>query len=732
MRIVRYLLQHKVALLVVFALLVVQAACDLALPTYTSDIVDVGIQQGGVEDVAPAALTAESYEAIACMLPTADEETFRASYDWDAESGCYQLNAHGYDQRTQLNSMMALPLVVLHTEGLTGDFSVSDLTAAYQAGLISKDQILAGLDTVRANMGDASDALLQQQGISAAKAEYAATGTDTNALQMDYLLRTGGIMLGMAALSMLVSVLIGFVASRTGTRIGQTLREKLFTQVLSFSDAEINSFSAASLITRGTNDIQLIQMICIMLQRMVLYAPIVGIGGVVLVAQRTLSLWWIVALAVVAVIIVVVVLFAVTMPKFKIVQKLIDKVNLVAREMLTGMPVVRAFGREAYEENRFEGANFQLMRTQLFTNRAMAFMMPAMTLIMNLTSVLIVWVGGHFVDAGTLQTGDLIALITYSMMIVMSFLTIGMVAIMLPRASVAAARVDEVIACEPSIVDPAGAGAGDDATSGATITFDDVSFRYDDTSDYVLEHVSFTAEAGQTCAIIGPTGSGKSTIVKLIERFHDVSEGRVLLDGTDVRDMPQHALRAQLGYVPQKAFLFEGTVESNVDYGGNTSEERRNLALEVSQSAGFVAEKEDGLHSEISQGGTNVSGGQRQRLAIARALATDARAYLFDDSFSALDYKTDVLLRQGLSTRLVGRTVLIVAQRIATIMHADNIVVLDEGRVVGQGTHAQLLESCEAYREIALSQLSERELFGQQAAAAQPVAPALEGGECHE
>ena len=535
---------------------------------------------------------------------------------------------------------------------------------------------------------------------------------------MDYLVATGAKMLGLAALGMVIAVMVGFLASRTAAKVGRSLRERLFNQVVGFSDAEIQSFSAASLITRGTNDVQLVQMVTVMLLRMVLYAPILAIGGIIMIARTDLSMGWIIIAAVVAIAVVMGVLMKVAMPKFNIMQKLIDRVNLVSRELLTGLPVIRAFGREQHEEARFDEANTRLMKTQLFTNRVMTFMMPLMMLIMNLVSVGIIWFGGHAIDAGNLQTGDLIAFITYSMVIIMGFLMIGMLSIMLPRADVAAQRIDEVLACKPSIVDPKPGKAKDallgaNGLPGARIAFENVSFKYSDGAECVLEDVSFTCEPGKTTAIIGSTGSGKSTVLKLAERFHDVTSGRITVDGVDVRDVSQHALRAQLGYVPQAAFLFSGTIASNVGYGvDGADEDRIREAADVAQASEFIAERPEGLATPISQGGTNVSGGQRQRLAIARALATDARAYLFDDSFSALDYKTDAALRHELSTRLGGKTMVIVAQRISTVLNADQIVVLDEGRVVGRGTHEQLMGSCQEYREIAMSQLSEEELKG--------------------
>ena len=546
---------------------------------------------------------------------------------------------------------------------------------------------------------------------------YKAAGVDLFPMQMAYLGRIGVVMLVVAAFAMIIDVAISFVASRTGASIGRDLRRRLFARVVAFSDAEINRFSAASLITRGTNDVVLIQNVCMMMLRMVLYAPILALGGVVMVMVTNPQLGWIVVVAVAATFAVIAVLFRLTLPRFKIMQKLIDRVNLVAREMLTGLPVVRAFNRDGYEEARFDDASARLMRTQLFTNRAMAFMMPAMMLIMNLTSVAIVWFGAGSVAAGSLQTGDLIAFITYAMVIIMGCLMMGMISIMLPRADVAAQRVNEILGTEPSVRDPQNpAGKGESGeTRGARIAFEQVSFRYEDDSEPVLADVSFTAEPGTTLAIVGSTGSGKSTIVKLIERFYDVNEGAVTVDGIDVRQWAQADLRAQLGYVPQKAFLFAGTVKSNIAYGDETADtDDIRAALAAAEALAFVEEREEGLAAPIAQGGTNVSGGQRQRLAMARALVRRPRAYLFDDSFSALDYATDAQVRAGLAAFAAGSTVIIVAQRISTVLTADRIVVLDEGRVVGTGTHAELMEACPAYREIALSQLSEEELSCQE------------------
>ncbi|QOS69519.1 ABC transporter ATP-binding protein [Eggerthella guodeyinii] len=719
MRIIRYLKNCKIAVVLILCLLVVQAFTDLALPNYTSDIVDVGIQQSGVEHASTDEMTAKTHDEIAMMLPADDEQTFRDAYT-ETDDGTYKLNDQGKKEQEELDRMVAMPLVAIHYSSQIPDLDLDQVMQAYQAGAIDKQKILDMLDEAKQHMGDMGDSIVDQQAIEAAKAEYESLGYNLSDLQMGYLLRVGFMMLGLAALGMVAAVLVGFIASRTAAKVGATLRAKLFRQVVSFSDAEVQSFSAASLITRGTNDIQQIQMVTVMLLRMVLYAPILAIGGIIMVSRTNLSMSWIIVVAVVVIFILIMVLMKVAMPKFKMMQKLIDRVNLVSREILTGLPVIRAFDRQPYEEKRFDAASTDLMKTQLFTNRVMTFMMPLMMLVMNGVSVLIVWVGGSYIDNGTIQTGDMIAFITYSMVIIMGFLMIGMISIMLPRADVAAQRVNEVLDTKPTICDPAEDAARDaelPSAGGATIAFNDVSFKYGDSKECVLEDLNFTCEPGMTTALIGSTGSGKSTVIKLIERFYDVTCGSVTIDGVDVRDVSQEALRAQLGYVPQKAFLFSGTIESNIAYSDeDMPADRVRAAAEIAQASEFISSKEEGMESAVSQGGTNVSGGQRQRLAIARALATEARAYLFDDSFSALDYKTDAALRQDLHTRLSDKTVVIVAQRISTILHADKIVVLDEGRIVGQGTHEELMQTCEEYREIAMSQLSAEELNGGDAA----------------
>lgn len=788
MRIIQYLKSSKVAVLLITLLLIVQAFADLSLPRYTSDLVDVGIQQGGIEHASPDEMSADTFNYI-CMLADEDiEQLIRDSYEQNTageneasagengtragenEARNYTLSEYGKENRVELDSAIALPLVLVHMSDIMGDASSSDasssgasasdassgvsgdsnnaayslssseapsssgdvtalaqsamqsgsfdwaqLYSAYESGAISKAEIQSFIDQARQTYGVIDDSLIQQQAIEAVKAEYEALGMDLGVIQLQYLAWLGAQMLGVAALMMAASISVGFVASRTAAKIARNLRERLFEKVVSFSDAEVQSFSAASLITRGTNDIQQIQMVLVMLLRMVLYAPILAIGGIIMVSQTNLAMSWIIVLAIVVIGIVIALLMALALPKFKIMQKLIDRVNLVSREMLTGMSVIRAFDRQEYEEARFDEASTALYKTQLFTNRVMTFMMPTMMLVMNGVSVLIVWVGGSYIDSGVIQTGDMIAFITYSMVIVMSFLMISMIAIMLPRADVAAQRVNEVLDTENSIHDPEESQVEklDKNAKGLSVEFDNVTFAYNEGSDPVLKDISFVAEPGKTTAIIGSTGSGKSTIMKLIERFYEVTQGAIRVGGVDIRSMKQHELRRELGYVPQKAFLFSGTIESTIAYANeDMDEDRVRKAADIAQATEFITAKEQGFESEISQGGTNVSGGQRQRLSIARALASDARVLLFDDSFSALDYATDARLRHALATEAAGKTVLVVAQRIATVLNADKILVLEDGELVGSGTHKELLSTCPTYREIAQSQLSEEELKG--------------------
>ena len=578
----------------------------------------------------------------------------------------------------------------------------------YTAGIVDVGILQFGIE-------NPSDGQLEQFARAISTQDFSGLGFDPQETQLSYLLFVGAQMLGITAVGALVAIAISFLASRTAATIARDLRQRLFERVVSFSDAEVQHFSAASLITRSTNDVQQIQMTCFIAMRMVLFAPIMAIGGIIMVLSTDVSMSWIIVLAIVVVISSIAVLMAVAMPKFKIMQTLIDRVNLVAREIITGLPVIRAFNRQSFEKERFDDANETLRRTQLFTNRAMAFMQPVVQLAMNGTSILIVWTAAGFIDAGSLQTGQMIAFINYAMVIITSFMMMSMVAIMLPRAEVAAARIDEVLATDPSIVDPE--CPLDDqlsSTGGAAISFEDVTFSYDEDSEPVLQDISFVVPTGSTTAIVGATGSGKSTILKLLMRFYDVNEGVIGIDGIDVRNLSQATLRKQFGFVPQNSFLFNGSIEDNISYASSDLDEDTLHAVSaIAQANSFIAQKEEGYAFELSQGGTNVSGGQRQRLAIARALAQrSARAFLFDDSFSALDYATDAALRSALAEKLSDKTKIIVAQRIATIRDCDNIIVLDGGRIVGQGTHAQLLQSCDVYKEIAKSQLSEAELGG--------------------
>ncbi|MCL1797343.1 MAG: ABC transporter ATP-binding protein/permease [Eggerthellaceae bacterium] len=715
MRIIRYLKEAKLAVFLIVCLLILQAFAELSLPRYTAAIVNTGIQQSGIEHASPEQIRAQTFDVVCMFASDTEEAQIRASYTQNTE-GNYALGDISPEMRDELDQIMALPLVVNHFADELPEVDLAQITAAYDAGLVTKEQIREGAASAGDTLGAIDDSLVVQQAIQATITEYEALGVDLPKMQMDYLLHIGLIMLGLAFLAMAVSIVVSFIASRTAAKTGRRLRSRVFSRVVSFSDAEVQGFSAASLITRGTNDIQQIQMVTVFLLRMLLYAPILAIGGIIMITNTNVSMNWIIILAVGIIVVVVGILFKVAMPKFRIMQSLIDQVNLVSREILTGLPVVRAFGRQDFEEKRFDDASTVLMKTQLFVNRAMSFMFPLMMLIMNGVSVLIVWVGGSYIDAGTIQTGDMIAFINYAMVIIMSFLMLSMMAVMLPRADVAAGRINEVINTQESIHDPASERARDReiaSEGGASIAFDRVSFAYPDAEANVLTEVSFEAAAGKTTAFVGSTGSGKSTIIKLIERFYDVTQGSITLDGIDIRELTQATLRANFGYVPQKAFLFSGTIQSNIAYSdAEMADERVVFAADVAQSQEFIDSREEKFAAEISQGGTNVSGGQRQRLAIARALASDARAFLFDDSFSALDFKTDAALRSALATNLKDKTVLIVAQRISTIMQADQIVVLENGQVVGIGTHAQLMDTCEAYREIATSQLSEEELGG--------------------
>lgn len=712
MRIIRYLLEHKVAVCIIAALLVVQAICDLSIPTYTADIVNVGIQQAGVEHASPEQIRPETLDEI-CMLASAnDDQTIRDSYYLDSD-GLYHIHAMSSSDRSKLDSDMEKPMA-LWLGASNQNVDLAQIYNQYAQGTISKEQIQQRISAQFDTLSEVDQSMISQQAVAAATMEMTENGYDIDQIRFAYLMRTGLIMMGFALVGAIVAVLVSYLASKTAAKVGHDLRDKLYRRVTEFSDAEVQKFSAASLITRGTNDVQQVQNVGVMLLRFVLYAPIMAVGGIVMMLHTDAQMGWVVALAIVAVVSVVAILFCVAVPKFRLMQKLIDKVNLVARELLTGLPVVRAFNRQDHEEKRFDAASTDLMRTQLFTNRVMTFMQPTMMLIMNGVSILIVWVGCGFVDAGSMQVGSVIASITYAMQIIMSFLIISMVSIMLPRANVAAKRINEVITTQPRITDPSTPlDAKLQKSAAAKIEFKDVTFEYPGSHEPVLSHISFCVEPGTTTAIVGATGSGKSTLLKLALRMHDVTCGHVLVDDIDVRDLSQHALRHALSYVPQKAFLFQGTIKDNVSYADRGMDEQRiETALSTAQATDFVSQMQDGIQAQVSQGGTNVSGGQRQRLSIARALAAPSRAILFDDSFSALDFSTDAALRQALAEHERGRTKVIVAQRISTVLSADQIVVVDEGKIVGCGTHADLMKTCRVYQEIAHSQLSDAELEG--------------------
>ncbi len=728
----KYASEHWKALLAIVAILIVQAYCDLSLPAYTSDIVNVGIQQGGVEDHIPDAISAEDMETLLLFTSEKDGKTVLSAYEKDDktyEEQAYVLKdtvKEDTDRTEKLSGILAAPMMMA-----AGFESGSDMTADIEEQLkaqlppemISEDMTVldilkmmpqeqkqAFVSEIEKKTEELPDTITEQAAVNYVKEAYADLGIDMDELQFRYLFSTGAKMIGLAFLGMVASVLVGFLASRVGAAAGRDLRGRVFKKVVGYSSNEFDHFSTASLITRSTNDIQQVQFIIVMLLRIVLYAPILAIGGIVQVFQTNVSMSWIIGLAVVLIALVVLVLFAGAMPKFKSLQKLVDQVNLVMREILTGLPVIRAFSTEKHEEKRFDKANMDLMKTNLFVNRAMTFMMPIMMLIMNGISVLIMWSGAKGINDGQMQVGDMMAFIQYTMQIIMGFLMICMLSVMLPRAAVAADRVDEVLSSRTVIHDPKTPKKFEEKQKGV-LTFDHVSFKYPGADENVLEDITFTAKPGETTAIIGSTGSGKSTLVNLIPRFYDVTDGSIRLDGTDIREVTQHDLRDKLGYVPQKGLLFSGDIASNIMFGnpeGGGQEMKE--AAQIAQATEFIEAKPNKYESPISQGGSNVSGGQKQRLSIARAIAKRPEVFIFDDSFSALDFKTDVALRKALKKRTKESTVLIVAQRISTILNAEQIIVLDDGKIAGIGTHKELLRNCEVYKQIAASQLSEKEL----------------------
>ena len=691
LKVLKNLKQSWISVVVIIALLCLQAAVDLELPNYTSKIVNVGIQAGGIEDSVPDVINQNDMEAI--LLLTDEDNKILENYEGPNSDGNYEIKDLKDEQREELSDIMTKPVIIF-----------SSLQS-------EEEQLEQLLKTTTEQIDQMQDSIKEQAGVANVKIIYQNAGVDTDQIQMNYIMITGLKMLGLAAVSMACGITIMMLSARVGARLARTLREKIFTKVLSFSNKELREFSTASLITRSTNDVQQIQQLMAMLFRTVVYAPIIGIGGIFKVlTESNSSMAWIIGLAVITVLIVVAGLFAVAMPKFKKLQDLVDKLNKVSREILTGLPVIRAFNTEKKEEKRFDDANTDLMKTNMFVNRAMSVMMPMLMLIMNGVSILIIWVGGHNVDQGVMQVGDMLAFIQYAMQIVMSFLMISMISIMLPRASVSANRIMEVIETEPSIKDKKETKKLDPNKKGL-VEFKNVSFRYPDADTEILEDINFTAEPGKTTAIIGSTGSGKSTVVNLIPRFYDVTGGELLVDGVNVKDLSQKELRDIIGFVPQKGILFSGTIESNIKYSDeNMSDEKMVEAAEIAQATEFIEGKDKKYKSEIAQGGNNVSGGQKQRLSIARAIAKDPEIFVFDDSFSALDFKTDATLREALVKRTKNKTSIIVAQRISTILNADKIIVLDDGKIVGQGTHEELMKDNETYRQIALSQLSEEEL----------------------
>lgn len=702
-KILKHLTPYWKTIIVVVLLLVIQAYCDLALPTYTSDIIDTGIQNKGVEHVVPDSITAESHSEAKLFMTDSESATWENIYTKEGE--IYHLNVTDEEKLEMLDEQLLIPLVM--------NYQTDQISPEEMAALAQPVQPVYDMGEIRGQMEDTIKAIgvetLEAMGYAYAADTMEEAGVDMKKLQMDYLWAAGGKMLTMALVMLSVAIAISYFAARVGAGIGRNLREKIFHKVMSFSSGEMDRFSTASLITRNTNDVQQIQTVAIMLLRMLLYSPILALGGIYKVWQTGANMGYIIALAVVVLMGFIFLLVSIAMPKFKIMQTLVDNVNLVSREILTGISVIRAFGREKKEEERFDIANKELKDTQLFTGRVMTFMMPGMTLVMNGLVVLITWISAHRIDDGILQVGVMTAFITYSMLIVMSFLMMTMLAILVPRAAVAAERIDEVLNTENTIKECEAPKTIKDAKG--LLEFRNVSFRYPDAEEDVLHALNFTAEPGKVTAIIGSTGAGKSTLVNLIPRFFDVSEGEILLDGVNIKELSLENLRDAIGFVPQKGVLFSGTIASNLRFGDrDASEEALTKAAEVAQALEFIDAKEGRFESEISQGGSNVSGGQKQRLAIARAIVKNPAVFVFDDSFSALDMKTDAKLRKALAKHVEHATEIVVAQRISTILHADQILVLDDGEIVGKGTHKELLESCEVYQQIAASQLSAKEL----------------------
>lgn len=730
----QFLKPYAPRVLLILCVLIVQAYCDLSLPTYTSNIVNVGIQQSGIDEEIPENISEEEMNRLLLFVSEDDRQDIQDAYEKSGESFDYDgevltLKDSVKSDNEKLDALteeMKLPMMLTAgfengsdtTKQMEGQLKeqmsqvpgIEKMSVFDIFGMMDDTQRAAIVDKITEQMDKMPDSILDQAAISYVKSTYEQIGLDTGHMSTVYILKTGAKMLGLAALGMAASILACLMASRVGAKVGRGLRRGTFRKVIGFSNAEFDKFSTASLITRSTNDIQQIQLLTVMILRMVLYAPIMAIGGILKVSKTNVNMFWIIGLAVLLIVMVVAVLFIVVMPKFKIVQNMVDKLNLVSREILTGLPVIRAFHTEKHEEERFDKANKDLTKLNLFVNRAMTFMMPTMMLVMNGITVLIVWAGGHSINDGAMQVGDMMAFIQYAMQIIMSFLMICMISVMLPRAAVSAERVDKVLKSETKIHDPKEPKTLPKNGKGE-VAFEHVSFHYPGAEEDVLHDITFTAKPGETTAFIGSTGCGKSTLVNLIPRFYDVTEGRITIDGQDVRDLTQHELRDKLGYVPQKGVLFSGNIASNIMFGNPAgSEQEMTEAAQIAQAVEFIDTKPERYKSPISQGGANVSGGQKQRLSIARAIAKHPDVYIFDDSFSALDYKTDTVLRSALKEKTTDSVVLIVAQRISTILHAEQIIVLDDGKIVGKGTHEELLKTCDAYYQIAASQLSESEL----------------------
>lgn len=753
LKIFKHLRNSSFIIFIIILLLAGQASCELSLPTYTSNIINIGIQQSGIENSVPEVIRKSEMDKLFIFLSDKNKNTilnnykllnknslsdeeynkYKDSYPALSDEEIYLLNTKDKDIIKKLDNILGKPELIVYglesddesakmiqqqmKNNMTSNMSISnanqnlenmDMFAMLQSmPKKQKNNLIKEMDNQLINL---PDAMISQSAVSFVKNEYNEIGIDTGKLQTQYILTTGAEMIGITILSVVAAITVGFLASRVGASLGRTLRSKTFEKVMRFSSKEMTEFSTASLITRSTNDIQQIQQMTVMMLRMVFFAPFMAIGGIYKALSTNASMAWIIGVAVLGVVVIVGILFATVMPRFKKLQNLVDRLNLVTREILTGLPVIRAFSTERFEEKRFDGVNKDLTKVNMFVNRMMSCMMPAMMLVMNAISVLIVWVGAKNIDTGAMQVGDMMAFIQYTMQIVMSFLMISMISVMLPRAAVSANRINEVLEKDIIIKEDKNPQAFDASKKGL-VEFKNVSFKYPDADEDILHDINFTANSGETTAFIGSTGSGKSTLINLILRFHDVTKGEIKVDGVNIKNVRLHDLREKIGYVPQKGVLFSGTIDSNLRYGKkDATQEDIIKAAKIAQSIDFINDKEDKFDSEISQGGSNVSGGQKQRLSIARAIAKDPEIFIFDDSFSALDFKTDAKLRKALKSETSNSTVLIVAQRISTILDADQIVVLDEGRVVGKGTHKELLKNCEIYKEIALSQLSKEEL----------------------